>query len=141
MKNMREIQPLLEYSERRMIKQAFFVYLKLFILRQILRPAINKNSRPIPVSVKSAKQQVQEFLDYIVDKQMDITQIYNDWLGICIIIAQNFREDGRDLFHAISQFCPDYSPDECNQKYDDILSRSYKKPINRLYEIAEKYGL
>ena len=114
----------------------------LSIEEQFLQPMVDINSdRPIQTSNKSVKQRLQEFLKYVIGKQTDITVVYIDWIYICIIIGQNFGEDGRELFHAISQFYPQYTPEECDQKYDDILNRGYKKAVDRLYEIAAKYGL
>jgi len=108
---------------------------------QFLQSMVDNSNRPIQVFHKSVKQKVQEFLKYVIDKQTDITDVYDDWISICIIISQNFGEDGRELFHAISQFHYKYTPEECNTVYDDILNRPYKKSIERLYEIAKKHGL
>jgi len=107
-----------------------------------LKPVVDVNSdKPIPVMAQNAKQKIKEFVTYIVGKKVDITEVYADWIIICIIIAANYSEEGRDLFHAISQFYPRYSPEECNCKYDDILNRGYKMPVSRLCEIAARYNL
>lgn len=107
-----------------------------------LQPTIDVNSnKPIQVMAKNAAQKVREFVDYIVGEKADITDSYDDWLDICIIIAQTFSQDGRELFHSISKFYPNYTIEECDTKYDDILTRQYKRKVDLLYEIAEKYGL
>jgi len=109
-----------------------------------LRPMVDVNStKPIQVMAKNAKQKIREFVDYVVGEKVDITAIYGDWFTICIIIAQNFGEEGRELFQRISQFYTykPYSKEVCNEKYDEILSYKYRKPVSRLDEIAKKYGL
>lgn len=107
-----------------------------------LKPMVDVNSnKPIQVMAKNAAQKVKEFVAYIVGEKVDITDSYSDWLNICIIIAQTFSEDGRELFHSISKFYPNYTIEECDTKYDDILVRQYKRKVDLLYEIAEKYGL
>lgn len=107
-----------------------------------LQPMVDVNSnKPIQVMAKNAAQKVREFVAYIVGEKVDITDSYSDWLNICIIIAQTFHEDGRELFHSISKFYPNYTIEECDTKYDDILVRQYKRKVDLLYEIAEKYGL
>jgi len=114
----------------------------LSIEEQFLQPMVDVNSdRPIQVFAENAKTDVRKFIEYVVKKQTDITEKYNDWLDICMIIAQTFHEDGRELFHAISQFYPNYTPKECNQFYNYILNQKYKKKVDRLYEIAKQYGL
>ena len=115
---------------------------KLPIEDYFLKPMVDVNSdRPIQTSNKSVKQRLQEFLKYVIGKQTDITVVYIDWIYICIIISQNFGEDGRELFHAISQFYYKYTPEECDKVYDGILNQPYRKSSERLYEIAAKYGL
>lgn len=115
---------------------------KMSIEDYFLKPMVDVNSnKPIQVMTKSAKDKILKFVDYIVGEKVDITDSYSGWLDICIIIAQTFREDGRELFHAISQFYPNYTAEECDRIYDDILTRPYKRKVDRLYEIAAKYGL
>lgn len=109
-----------------------------------LQPMVDVNSnRPIQVVTKNAKQKTQDFVAYIVGEGIDITAFRDDWIDICIVITSNFGEEGRQLFQAISQFYTykPYSKEVCDEKYDEILSCGYRKPVSRLYEIAAKYGL
>lgn len=110
-----------------------------------LKPMVDVNSnRPIKVMAKSAKDKILEFVDYIDGEKTDITMIYDDWIAICIIMVKILGEDGRTLFQKISRFFDKYTSEECDDTYTSILLRqdTYKmKPVDYLYEIAEKYGL
>lgn len=110
-----------------------------------LKPMVDVNSnRPIKVMAKSAKNKILEFVDYIDGEKTDITMIYDDWIAICIIMVKILGEDGRTLFQKISRFFDKYTSEECDNTYTSILLRqdTYKmKPVDYLYEIAEKYGL
>lgn len=110
-----------------------------------LKPMVDVNSnRPIKVMAKSAKDKILEFVDYIDGEKTDITMIYDDWIAICIIMVKILGEDGRTLFQKISRFFDKYTSEECDNTYTSILLRqdTYKmKPVDYLYEIAEKYGL
>lgn len=110
-----------------------------------LKPMVDVNSnKPIKVMAKSAKDKIFEFVDYIDGENVDITEICDDWIAICIIMAKILGEDGRTLFQKISRFFDKYTSEECDDTYTSILLRqdTYKmKPVDYLYEIAAKYGL
>lgn len=73
--------------------------------------------------------------------KIDITEKYGDWIFVCSIIAMNFGEDGRNLFHDISQYYPSYDENECDRKYDEVLTKDYKPSTKKLERLIDKYGL
>lgn len=107
-----------------------------------LKPMVDVNSnKPIQVMAKSAKEKIIEFVNYIVEEKADITAFRDDWFEICTVIALNFGESGKRLFRAISQFNSTYTREDCDSKYDEAIFYGYTKKVDRLYEIAAKYGL
>ena len=80
-------------------------------------------------------------LERAMNKQIDITEEYGDWIFICSIIAMNFGEDGRNLFHDISQYYPSYDENECDRKYDEMLTKNYTPSTKTLELLMDKYGL
>lgn len=108
-----------------------------------LRPMVDvKSNKPIQVMAPlSAKQKIKNIVADVVENQIDITALRSDWIDICKVIALNFGEEGRELFHEICQFYPTYTRKDCDEKYDEILPRGYLKSVKRLSEIAAKYGL
>lgn len=89
----------------------------------------------------SKTQRVERLLNKVIDKQIDITLIYNDWIAICYIIKNLFDEDGRILFHQVSSFYPNYDFDETDNEYSSKKKNEYLYNTDRLFEIAAKYGL
>jgi hypothetical protein len=65
--------------------------------------------------------QVVRIIQQIEEKQIDIATAYSDWRNIGFALADEFGEDGRDLFHRISFFYADYSAVECNRQFDNCL--------------------
>lgn len=65
--------------------------------------------------------QVEAIIQQIEQKQMDIATAYSDWRNIGFAFANEFGEEGRDLFHRISRFYADYSASECNRQFDNCL--------------------
>lgn len=89
----------------------------------------------------SKTQRVERLLNKVIDKQIDITLIYNDWIAICYIIRNLFNEEGRILFHQVSSFYPNYDFDETDHEYSSKKKNEYLYNTDRLFEIAAKYGL
>lgn len=65
--------------------------------------------------------QVEATILQIEEKQIDIATAYSDWRNIGFAFADEFGEEGRDLFHRISRFYADYSASECNRQFDNCL--------------------
>lgn len=84
---------------------------------------------------------VLKILEQIEIMRIDITRDYSDWINLCIAIAFRYKEDGREMFHEICKYYPNYSFEECDCKYSAILKGGYRKSITTLFEIAEKYGI
>ena len=55
-------------------------------------------------------------------EERDITEGYAAWFEIGAALANEFGEDGRIMFHAISRWDPDYNGDECDAKFDECLT-------------------
>jgi hypothetical protein len=69
----------------------------------------------------SPHSEVEEIIQQIEAKHLDIASAYSDWRNIGFAFADEFGEDGRELFHRISQFYSDYSVIECNRQFDNCL--------------------
>jgi hypothetical protein len=51
--------------------------------------------------------------------RLDVTSAYNDWVNIGFAFADEFGETGRNLFHRVSQFYPNYSIPDCDKQFDN----------------------
>ncbi|NPD86437.1 DUF3987 domain-containing protein [Lentimicrobium sp. L6] len=65
--------------------------------------------------------QIEEIIQQIENKQIDIATAYSDWRNIGFAFADEFGENGRDFFHRISRFYSDYSTTECDHQFDNCL--------------------
>ena len=113
-------------------------------LTNVNRPIPKANIAPY--NNEKAKESVENLLDSLELLGIDITENYDDWLKIGFGIANEFGENGRDYFHRISQFNPEYDVDEANKKYSSCLKSKAKddKPqitIATLFHYAQKHGV
>ncbi|HRN73922.1 MAG TPA: PriCT-2 domain-containing protein, partial [Ginsengibacter sp.] len=74
----------------------------------------------LPIVV-SDNEQIEQVIQEIEAKRLDIATAYADWRDIGFAFADAFGESGRDYFHRISCFYDDYTPTDCNEQYDKCL--------------------
>lgn len=71
---------------------------------------------------------------------IDITSGYDDWVKIGGALYNEFGEDGREVFHRISKFHPDYKFKDCDQKYTNCKKLS-RVSFNSFFYVASSYGI
>jgi hypothetical protein len=72
-------------------------------------------------TTSSPSSEVEAIIQQIESKQIDITSAYSDWRNIGFAFADEFGENGRELFHRISRFYSDYSTQDCDRQFENCL--------------------
>jgi len=85
-------------------------------------------------------EKVSKLVDLLVHHSMDITQGYEDWIKVGSVLNNNFGENGRVLFHSISQFHPDYTKKKCDDKYDNCKKMNLNS-IGLIVNLCKNYGV
>src|ERR1700676_606682 len=114
---------------------------------------INENSQlcPVKVSVKKKPQPINfvfqendftEIINQVQYSRIDLTADYEDWIKIGLALASKFGEQGRDYFHAFSQYNESYNQVKADKKYTHLLKNSEQKvSIGTIYYLAKQRGL
>ncbi|MTU30694.1 BT4734/BF3469 family protein [Parabacteroides merdae] len=89
----------------------------------------------------SKTEEAERLLNLVIERQIDITPIFNDWIKIGLVIKNLFGGKGLDLFLQVSSFHPKYSQEEAESKYFELNEKKYKTNTQSLFEIAAKYGI
>ncbi len=97
---------------------------------------INENSMQFnPIS-----QDVEKIISQIELKKIDVTSSYENWLNIGFAFADSFNEGGRELFHRVSVFYPQYVKDKCNEQFNECLKKRKKGiTIKTFFKIANDF--
>lgn len=109
-----------------------------------------KKASPTPQN--SDRKYVYEFsqkdkIDYLISKikagGVDITAGWREWFKIGCSIASEFGDEGRELFHEVSQFHPDYNRSVNDREYNRILKKAdgSKTSIGSFYKACSDYGV
>ena len=78
----------------------------------------------------------------IKEGRIDVTQGRKNWLAIGRALATEFGEDlGRNIFHTISSFHPNYSYFECEEVYDWCIKNCSNTDIATFFYICKKHGV
>ena len=94
-------------------------------LDQPLQQSIDKEPKEVKTVtakiVKDDETEIEEIIQQIETKQIDIATAYSDWRNIGFALGDSFGEAGRDYFHRISKFYNGYSSAECDLQYNKCL--------------------
>lgn len=86
--------------------------------------------------------EVAQLIEQIEMNRTDLTSSYEDWRNIGFALADEFGENGRDLFQRVSQFHPEYDHQECDKQFDNCLkSKGSGVNINTLFYLAKHAGI
>lgn len=105
----------------------------------------NKNFNPVFQldkinSDSKLKKKVFDVIMKMLEKEIDMTETYNQWFAIGSALSNEFREDGKELFHLVSQNHKEYCPSKTNAQYSECL-KNPKHTIRTFFYFAIKYGL
>lgn len=85
----------------------------------------------------STRAKVDALVEQIVKHSIDITTHEPDWFRLACAFANEFGEEGRGYFHAISQFHDRYDYATTDQKYDYVIKKRYTSiSIGTFFKLA-----
>jgi hypothetical protein len=80
------------------------------------------------------------------EKGINLCEDYSDWVRICYALIQEFQEQGREYFHALSSHSSKYNSLDCDSQFDACLknhseTKSKKSTISSIYYHAKQNGI
>lgn len=106
---------------------------------KLIKPQAKKSTRP---ALSDTRERVEAIISQIKENKIDITQSYDEWLKVGYSLSNEFGENGRDYFHAISQYHLEYSIQGTDNMFDNVLKNNKgKSNIGLFFKIAADYGI
>ncbi|WP_018665777.1 BT4734/BF3469 family protein [Bacteroides gallinarum] len=105
-----------------------------------LKGLVTKGVQSIPLIMAPILQMIEV-------NQIDITGNRHRWFGIGCALANEYGEEGRDIFHAVSRFYKNdgyyYTKEETDELYDSCLKNchKYNYSIGTFYYWCKEYGM
>lgn len=90
----------------------------------------------------SLADDIETVIQRIESARIDITSGYDNWRDLGFALVDALGENGRDPFHRISRFNPDYDEHECDKQYDKCL-RAHGTGVSyrTFFQKAKDYGI
>ncbi|MFC5409121.1 BT4734/BF3469 family protein [Larkinella bovis] len=90
----------------------------------------------------STRQKVEQVIEKICRQNIDITAYDGRWFRVALALIDEFGEGGREYFHAVSQFHPEYNYAECDRKYSYFLKKARGQVrIGTFFSICREFGI
>jgi hypothetical protein len=87
------------------------------------------------------KRKVLEILNILNSCSIDITENYEQWFQIGCALANEFGEEGREMFQLVSLNHPKYHMEAVDRKFTECLNGKYSYSIGTFFYWAEQYNL
>ena len=120
---------------------------KKFIAEEWLnQPASATENTARTTSVHLPQTSVQEDIETITQRieasHTDITAGYSNWLDLGFALSEELGEAGRDYFHRISRFNPDYDHAETDKQFNNCLKAGGSGvTIKTFFQKAKEAGI
>jgi superfamily II DNA helicase RecQ len=112
----------------------------------ILEPKeVKKSTNYFPktnVYLSNKENPLKELTEAIEKERVDITNTYDKWMKVGFAISETMGENGREYFHRISQFHPDYKQEATDKLYNSVSNRNNGSiTIGTLFFLAKERGI
>lgn len=89
----------------------------------------------------NSQYKAEKVISNIEASGTDITGDYNQWFQIGCALANEFDEDGREMFHTVSKFSDKYQPMVTDTQFTNCLKGDYGYNIGTFFHWAEEYNI
>ena len=94
------------------------------------------------IQMDQAFSEITKTVKVLVERNIDITADYNNWLTLGFALADGLGESGRSLYHDLSRMNAEYDYAECDRKYNNCLQGKRKGvTIRSFFYMAKEAGI
>ena len=87
-------------------------------------------------------EQISSIVNLLVNRGIDITSGYGNWLNLGFALADGLGEDGRTYYHDLSRMNGDYNAVECDKQYNACLrSHGNGVTVKSFFQMAKDAGI
>jgi hypothetical protein len=101
-----------------------------------------RQSSAIRNSAFPQQEEIGEIVQKIENHQINITGDYSTWRNLGFALSDALGETGRDYFHRISRFHPEYDQKECDKQFDACMkAKGSGITISTFFHVAKDHGI
>lgn len=96
----------------------------------------------ITLLYNKVEEDVEHIVREIEQRAIDITPNYKDWVELGFALVDGLGENGREYYHRISRFYPNYQREETDKQYTHCLqSKGQGITIRSFFHLANQAGI
>ncbi|MDD2203825.1 MAG: DUF3987 domain-containing protein [Bacteroidales bacterium] len=116
---------------------------KKFNPKDWVTPTANQSLNSLNTSISlSFDNEIETITKRIESAGIDITPNYADWRDLGFALADALGESGRNYYHRLSRFYPNYNQPEADKQYNNCLkAHGHGVTIKTLYHLAKQAGI
>ena len=104
--------------------------------------AAGAESSPVVNPQTDTEAEIREAAKHIVERGVDITAGYDNWLCLGFALADGMGEGGRELYHQLSAMNSRYDSAECDRQYTNCLkSHGGGITVKSFFQMAKNAGI
>ncbi|OJU23245.1 MAG: hypothetical protein BGN92_12935 [Sphingobacteriales bacterium 41-5] len=100
---------------------------------------INKKIKEIQLS---DYRPLAELINEVEAQKLDVAPTYDNYLNLAFALAGELNEDGRNIFHSLCQYSPDYNSTDADLKYTNAIETGRGDvPVNFVFDLIKRAGV
>ena len=104
--------------------------------------AAGAESSPVVNPQTDTEAEIREAAKHIVERGIDITAGYDNWLRLGFALADGIGESGREVYHQLSAMNSQYDSAECDKQYTRCLkSHDGRVCVRSFFQMAKNAGI
>ena len=118
------------------------VFEECFISEQKKVKYVTNDSSKINIYLSNKENPLKELTEAIEKERIDITNTYENWIKVGYAISESMGGNGREYFHRISQFHPEYKQEATDKLYNNLSIRNNGSiTMGTLFFLAKERGI
>ena len=112
------------------------------LFKQFIKP-IEREKRKKPTNTHiHTEDNIEHIVKQVEERGLDLCPTYDEWMRLGFALIAQYAHNGRDYYHRLSCFSPDYDPDECDKMFDYLLRYGSRQiTIGTFYHFAKEAGI
>jgi hypothetical protein len=85
---------------------------------------------------------IEKLIDALEERRIDITSSYENWIKVGFALCTTFGGEGREYFHRIGKMYPNYTREETDKTYSQLLAKNNgKTKLGSIIFLAKEAGV
>lgn len=109
-------------------------------IKGLATPKKLREPKPITTPITDVATHVEAVVKRIEETKIDLASHYDDWVLVGFSMA-SLGEVGREFYHRLSAFYPEYDGHETDKKFDNFIKTTRFTTPGKFFSIVQNHGI